>query len=278
MLLRVSLETPVVPVIFRHRLSDIIKYYADAGAVATAVPHSENAAKFFTFNLAFSRDYSQKGRITLAEGHDVYDTIFLVPQGNESKLYISNPDETFIRNLAAGIDSAESLKLSINDQMFVDGRELDYPVKEVSLLSKPPEQDNSSEILLHTHSPMLLESGKKNKPIIPDIEDSASTITVSNEQYSERLEIISSLRIFSFTGRYPRKSLIFEPVNMRKTVIKHTLERFRNKTGKSLMMLTGVTGTFKMKGDMEDIQLLTEMGFGIRTTQGFGMAGAARGA
>lgn len=63
----------------------------------------------------------------------------------------------------------------------------------------------------------------------------------------------------------------FIPVKLRKQVVKHTLKGFREKTGKPYMTLTCFEGCFKLKGDPRDLQMLYQIGIGLRTGQGFGM-------
>jgi CRISPR-associated endoribonuclease Cas6 len=74
-----------------------------------------------------------------------------------------------------------------------------------------------------------------------------------------------------FYGRSLKETLKFYPLNMRKEVVKHTLRSFREKTGKPIMYITGNSGIFKLKGHPEDLQVIYQIGFGNRRSQGFGM-------
>ncbi len=72
-------------------------------------------------------------------------------------------------------------------------------------------------------------------------------------------------------GREIEKPLKFKPINMKRDVVKHTLRKFRELTGRPIMYLTGNSGIFKLSGHPEDLKILYKIGIGTKTGQGFGM-------
>jgi CRISPR-associated endoribonuclease Cas6 len=275
MLLKLTLTATEIPVIFRNRISDFIKSAAENGYRRSSYEITEGSYKFFTFNLAFPRDKIAKERICFDNSYIVEDSVFKIPEGKFATLYVSSPFSDFLNAVKTGFDLKKELDFSQEGQMLVGGKKLLFVVENSRILNSPY-QISENVIQLHTHSPILLESQNTKKPIIPPVDTSENTHTVSVKEYSDRLAEISSMRIYGMTGKYPLEPISFSPVNMKKTVVKHTLEKFREKTGKPLMMLTGITGTFQISGAPSDLSLLIESGIGLRTTQGFGMSGPAK--
>ena len=275
MLLKLTLTATEVPVIFRNRISELIKSAAEIGFESLGVELTDKSFKFFTFNLAFSRDNFKKDIITFDNSLDVQDIVFMIPEHRFITLYISSPYESFLQAVKEGFEKRRDIDFSRKGQILVGGKRLMYLLENTKILNKPF-QIESDNVILHTHSPLLLEAANTKKPIIPPVEDEACGLEVSVKEYSERLAEISAMSIYGMTGRYPIEPISFTSIKLRKTVIKHTLDKFREKTGKSLMMLTGVTGSFQLNGHPEDLSLLVESGVGIRTTQGFGMSGPAK--
>lgn len=275
MLLKLNLKATEVPVIFRNRIAELIKSAAETGYSILGLDVNEKSYKFFTFNLAFPRDVVRQEVIRFDKEFEVFDSVFHIPNEKSVTLYVSSPSLVFLEAVREGFSIQRELDFSRGGQILVGGREVMYELEDVHILNKPM-VINERSITLHTHSPILLESSRSKKPIIPPCMGSNCGLEVSTDEYSERLSEVSSMRIFGLTGKYPYEPVTFSPVNIRKTVIKHTLDKFREKTGKSLMMLTGITGTFRLDGHPDDLTLLVESGLGIRTTQGFGMSGLFR--
>ena len=275
MLLKLTLTATEVPVIFRNRIAELIKSAAEVGYESLGIELTDKSFKFFTFNLAFSRDRFKKETMIFDQSYEVFDTVFQIPENKFITLYVSSPYESFLHAVKEGFEKRKDIDFSRKGQILVGGKRLTYVLENTKLLNRPFKIDGN-EVTLHTHSPILLEALNSKKPIIPPLEEERCELEVSEKEYSDRLAEISSMRIFGMTGKYPHEPIVFKAVKLRKTVIKHTLDKFREKTGKSLMMLTGVTGTFKLEGHPEDLAYLMESGIGIRTTQGFGMTGPAK--
>lgn len=128
---------------------------------------------------------------------------------------------------------------------------------------------NADEVMLRTNAPVLIEN-KEDKPILP-IASGLSPIASFNEHFNAIHDRI--LKDIRGQGLY--REMEFIPVNLKKQVVKHTLKGFREKTGKPYMTLTCFEGCFKLKGDPMDLQMLYQIGIGLRTGQGFGMVEVA---
>jgi CRISPR-associated endoribonuclease Cas6 len=193
--------------------------------------------------------------ITIDEEFSIRDTVFNL-KGKDIGLYISSSDENFIYALIKGLEKIKIFNFSSNKTMLVNGKKIVWKIKSVEII--PEEKVENNEVLFKTNSPILLENDKKpilfNESIFED---------VLNENIKQRF-----LKILN---RKPKEKVKFEPLEMGKVVVKHTLKSFREKTKKPIMYLTGSAGKFKLTGDSEDLQIIYQTGLGLRTNQGFGM-------
>lgn len=103
---------------------------------------------------------------------------------------------------------------------------------------------------------------KDGKPILPS--DNVEDFNIEFNAIHDR--IFKDIRGYGL-----KRALEFEPLSLKKQVVKHTLKGFREKTGKPYMTLTCFEGSFRLSGDPEDLQMLYQIGIGLRTGQGFGM-------
>lgn len=124
----------------------------------------------------------------------------------------------------------------------------------------------SSEALLKTNTPVSIED-KDGKPILPLLQVSDYSL----QSFNDHFNAIHDRILKDIRGQGLYKEMEFVPVKIKKQVVKHTLKGFREKTGKPYMTLTCFEGCFKLKGDPRDLQMLYQIGIGLRTGQGFGM-------
>lgn len=118
---------------------------------------------------------------------------------------------------------------------------------------------NTLDTLFKTLSPIYIKD-KENNPIDVDSHD-----------YCRELNYISDLLLKSYRGYGLREALEFIPVNMKKVVIKEKIKDFIEKTNKEYMYINGYSGIFKLKGDIEDLELLKQLGIGYRRSEGCGL-------
>lgn len=119
----------------------------------------------------------------------------------------------------------------------------------------------NDSVTFKTLCPALIET-KDGKPILPS--DNVEDFNIEFNAIHDR--IFKDIRGYGL-----KRALEFEPLSLKKQVVKHTLEGFREKTGKPYMTLTCFEGSFRLSGDPEDLRLLYQIGIGLRTGQGFGM-------
>lgn len=171
---------------------------------------------------------------------------------------ISSSDYEFIINLTNGL-------LQDNLYPFPMPNGNSFVLKSSTYIRDTDIRDE--KVTFKALSPILIErtiNGKKH-PVTPfdnDFIDYFNTV-VDME--------VSSIRYLQ-TGekRGLKRRLEFEPLKIKKEVVKHRINEFQEKTGKDYMILTGFTGSFVLKGDPEDLNVINQNGLGLRRSQGFG--------
>lgn len=121
----------------------------------------------------------------------------------------------------------------------------------------------TKEAIFKTLSPIYIKD-KNNKVLSPD-----------NPKYVEELNYISNLLLKTYRGYGLTESLEFTPLQMKKTVIKEKIKDFIKNSNKEFIYINGYLGIFKLKGNIEDLQLLMELGIGFRRSEGFGLVDLA---
>jgi CRISPR-associated endoribonuclease Cas6 len=210
-------------------------------------------AKPFCFSISMpSGRTAKKEKIIIDEGVEIEDTVFHFPENSSLSFYVSSSEYQFMVCLYNGLLEMKGFKFS-DDVLIKLNRIFMLNEKKIA----------GDEIVFRTNSPILIEN-KDGKPLLP-FDD---TLQSFNEHFNAIHDrILKGLR--DGQGLYREMELV--PVEIRKQVVKHTLKGFREKTGKPYMTLTCFEGCFKLKGDPRDLQMLYQIGIGLRTGQGFGM-------
>lgn len=117
---------------------------------------------------------------------------------------------------------------------------------------------NSNQVVFKTLSALILRN-KEGKFLSPD-----------DPNYEKELNYIANKVIKSYRGVGLKEDLKFEPVLMKKRVIKEKISGFEKNTGKEIFYITGYDGIFKLTGDKEDLNLIYKMGAGFRRSSGCG--------
>lgn len=115
------------------------------------------------------------------------------------------------------------------------------------------------EVLFRTLAPVLVEDAS-GKPVLP---------WENYESFVRELNSCVHMMLLGTRGYGLKRDLSFEPVRLRKEVIRHAVrerdEEFRVYT------FTCFSGQFVLRGDEEDLMGIQVLGLGRRRSQGFGM-------
>ncbi len=260
MRIKILIEAEAIPLLYRHRILSLIKEALEKGdASYKDFLYNSKTAKPFTFNLVppITRSIEEK-EIRIDDKFSVKDRVFY-SKGSYFSLFVSSIDERFILSLFKGLKKMDSFQFSYNNYMIVDGKSITLRIKRIIMINEKDISKDSA--VFKTSSPFLLED-KNDNPVLfyeKHFEKELNEITD---------KILSSSHI---KGKGLEKPLKFEPIQMNKQVVKHTLRAFREKTNKPIMYLTANAGVFKLEGHPTDLDILYKIGIGNRTGQGFGM-------
>ncbi|GEM_PF-148489 len=273
MRLKIDFFADKLPVIYRHRFMALIKEAlneSDSSYRERLYPEKNSVhskvAKPFCFNVSMPiQREMKKDKIIIDNGVEITNTVFIFKQYCKFSLYISSSDFEFITNLYNGL-------LKIKEFKFND--EITLRFDKAFLLNE--KKFEGAEVAFKTNAPILIEDkvGKPVLPVAPNPPPASSELqptAYSHQHFNEHFNAIHDRILKDIRGCGLHKEMEFVPLNVKKQVVKHTLRGFREKTGKPYMTLTCFEGCFKLKGDPRDLQMLYQIGVGLRTGQGFGM-------
>jgi CRISPR-associated endoribonuclease Cas6 len=263
--IKVTFKTNKLPILYRHRFMALIKealrksdpdykneLYPDKDTMFSKI------VKPFSFSISMPQERTiKREKFLVDDGVPTEDIVFYFPESSFLAFNVSSSDYQFIVNLYNGLLETKEFNLSSDIKLKLD---------RVFMMNE--KKINSNEVIFRTNSPISIES-KDGMPILPPIGEDVADLDRFNEHFNAiHSRIIKSIRGDNQDLFMP---LEFTPIKLKKQVVKHTLKGFREKTGKPYMTLTCFEGCFKLKGDQRDLQLLYQIGIGLRTGQGFGM-------
>ena len=164
----------------------------------------------------------------------------------EIKLIVSSPDSELMLYIYNGLLAKREVKYK--------GYEL--ALQRVNLLQE--KLPTKGEALFKTLSPIAIKD-KEGVFIGPE-----------HEEYQDALNYISNEAIKSFRGYGVKQPLVLTPVGMKKQVVKLKHEEFESLNEDQILYVNAYRGTFRLKGDPEDLALITQLGLGFRRPAGFG--------
>lgn len=108
-----------------------------------------------------------------------------------------------------------------------------------------------------------------------------SPITIKNKNgnfispehldYAVTFSYICNLILKNIRGYGLQEPIEFIPIRMKKQVVKLKHKEFEHLNNEGVLYVNAYKGTFKLKGNIEDLRLLSQVGLGFRRNQGFGM-------
>ena len=256
MRLRITFHTERLPIIYRHRFMALIKEALTISSPeykSLLYPEKDSEiskrTKPFSFAVLLPKDKKiTRGKIKIEEDYEIEDVIFEIPDKSKLSFIVSSPDYFFIIGLYNGLLKIKEFPIDSETNIKFHGTQI-MREKEIT----------ENEVIFRTLSPILIED-KNEKPVLP-----------WDENFNENLNEIQNRILKDSRGYGLRSDVIIEPVNIRKSVVKHYIRWFRKETGKPYMVLTCFEGLFKMKGEVDDLRDLYVSGIGLRTGQGFGL-------
>jgi len=117
---------------------------------------------------------------------------------------------------------------------------------------------DNDEVIFKTLSPICIKDKNNNY------------LDIDDEKFNQELSYIADLIVKNFRGYGIKKEINFEPIDMKKRIVKLNKD-FLNQNKDSYYKVNAYSGTFKLKGDVEDLNLIYQLGLSFRRNQGFGM-------
>jgi len=158
--------------------------------------------------------------------------------------FFSSPDPKILINVYNGLKRLNTFSY----------REEKLDLKKITLL--PQKVIGDETVVFKTLSPIHIKD-KSGKPL-----------SIRDENFSRELNYISDISLKNYRGYGIKKPLRFEPVNMKKVVVKERISGFDKG---EFLYIEAWKGVFKLSGAVEDLRDLYELGVGFRRNQGFGM-------
>lgn len=95
-------------------------------------------------------------------------------------------------------------------------------------------------------------------------------LEITDDRYIEELNYITNEVVKNYRGSGLKRKLEFENIDLKKVVVKESLREFKKITGKEYQYINGYKGKFILKGDIDDLNIIYNLGLGFRRAQGFG--------
>ncbi|MEO0144385.1 MAG: CRISPR-associated endoribonuclease Cas6 [candidate division WOR-3 bacterium] len=239
-------SSKILPILYRHRIMSLFKLALEKQGL-TEYYYSFKHPRPFTFSLLFKGSISKDVRKFDFGNFEIEENYFVL-NSNYLNLLVSSPDYEFLAYLYNGLLELKDIELNFS-------KDIRYSIENVFVLKEVKFFKNVA--IFKTLSPILIED-KDDNPILP-----------SDENFEVEFNNLHR-KIFNYFN-VPYKDVKIKFFNYNKVVIKHTLSKFREKTGKDIMYLTCFNGIFEIQGEPKVIEFLYKKGIGNRTSQGFGM-------
>ncbi|MDH2881410.1 CRISPR-associated endoribonuclease Cas6 [Bacillus cytotoxicus] len=156
-------------------------------------------------------------------------------------LTITSPDAQFMLHFYNGL-------MKMNDFRYKG-----FSLKRMKVQMVNSADINQNHVYFKTLSPLLIRD-KHAKPIFID-----------DDKFEKELNYISDTVLKEFRGYGLKQPLIFTSKNMKKVVVKEKIH-----SDHDTLFFTGYHGIFSLQGAVEDLKILSEIGLGFRSSQGFG--------
>jgi len=237
MRLEVVFKSKRIPVSYQFMCTSVIK-----GAIKNSSEEKFNEIYYFedkkskqSKNFVFS---------VYLKGYEMVEDIFVVK--GDIKLNISSPDSELMLYIYNG--------LLAKKEIFYKGFELS--LQRVNLLKE--QLPTTNDALFKTLSPIAVK-GKEG-----------GFLEVEDEAFGDALNYITDEMLKDYRGYGLKEPLKFTPVGMKKQVVKLKHEEFKDLNDDHILYVNAHRGMFRLKGDLEDLKLVTQLGFGFRRSMGFG--------
>ncbi|SHK10416.1 CRISPR-associated endoribonuclease Cas6 [Hathewaya proteolytica DSM 3090] len=239
MRLRCEFKTEKIPMTYNMMVVSMIKEAlkkSNPEYLDKIYSYKENSKNKHSKNMTFS---------VYMKGFEVRNDEFLIK--DKVVVEITSPDYGFMVNLYNGIVSKKAFNYKNK-----------YDIISTGIRMVPEKTITNDKVIMRTLSPIAVKS-KDGK-----------FLKMEEEAFRTELNYMCDLIIKNYRGSGLKQELIFEPVSMKKTVVKEEISGCTNMKH-DYLYVNAYKGLFNLEGDKEDLNLLYQLGLGFRRNQGFGM-------
>lgn len=134
-----------------------------------------------------------------------------------------------------------------------------YTLEKISSSMLNTKVIKNNHCLFKTKSPLVVKNNE-NK-----------FLDISDEGFLDELNYMANKMLENFRGYGLRDKLEFIPIDMKKIVVKESIEDFTRVSKKEYIHINSSVGVFALKGNIQDLNEIYLLGLGFRRNQGFGM-------
>jgi len=287
MRIKVTFKAEKLPILYRHRFMAMIKdalSRSDAHYKKGLYPDEDSEhhekTKPFAFSIhppRFNYDSCPVETFEITKHSKankpplVTDKVIPIKPGEYISMLISSSDYEFIVNVYNGLLSMEEFEFNNNIKLLLHRV---FMLNEKKIVYREATFKTLSPVLLEEQTEETVEGRRKkrDRAILPPMEAGEVDEKFNTIFNNIHKGILKDIMGKDWVDERFRQPLLFIPLRLRKRVIKHTVRAYwQSNPDNPVMKFTCFDGCFKLKGDPGVLQMLYQIGIGLRTGQGFGM-------
>ncbi|AOT70855.1 CRISPR-associated endoribonuclease Cas6 [Geosporobacter ferrireducens] len=238
MRLKCEYKASKIPITYQMMFVSLIKE-------ALKISDSDYFQKLYKYGDAANKQSKNFTFAVYMKDYEIADEIFSIK--DKVVLNISSPDLEFMIKVYNGL-------LKLNQFKYKD-----YLLNKIRIDLVKEKEITSSEVMLKTLSPICIKT-KNHRFMKPE-----------DETYVDELNYIADIVLRNYRGQGLQEKLDFIPLQMKKTVVKEEIRDYKANTGDKHLQIHAYAGTFKLKGNVDDLKDLYALGISFKRNQGFGM-------
>ncbi|MTI53560.1 CRISPR-associated endoribonuclease Cas6 [Geosporobacter ferrireducens] len=238
MRLKCEYKASEIPITYQMMFVSLIKE-------ALKISDSDYFQKLYEYGDAANKQSKNFTFAVYMKDYEIADEIFSIK--DRVVLNISSPDLEFMIKVYNGL-------LKLNQFKYKD-----YLLNKIRIDLVKEKEITSSEVVLRTLSPICIKT-KDHRFMKPE-----------DETYVDELNYIADIVLRNYRGQGLKEKLNFTPLQMKKTVVKEEIRDYKANTEGKHLHIHAYAGTFKLKGNVDDLKDLYALGISFKRNQGFGM-------
>ena len=224
------------------------RYYNTLGVSLIKEAIKKSSEDYF-INLYYYKEKSNKASKNFVfsffiKNYEINKEDFLVK--DRVVLYISTPDLELGLHIYNGIINTKTFKYK------------DYEMTRLKVSLIKEAEITEEEVVFNTLSPICIK------------DSNGKFLDIDSDNYVDELNYIADIILKNYRGYGLNKKLEFKNINLKKVVVKESLRQFREITNRDYQYVNSYKGSFRLKGNNEDLNDIYKLGLSHKRGQGFG--------